>query len=161
MTTHITVTHHAEAAHRIPVLSGPGAKCRNIHGHSWHLEWTFDATGIGVEGIEFGAIKTVLRGWVDERMDHGFIGHAEDQWTKLLAADGLKVLRLPTWPTTEAIAEHLAQVTETLLPDLRLVSVLVREGHGNTAVYSPDHAPASAPDITSPTTARRTLTGRF
>lgn len=143
MTTRITVTHHAEAAHRILELAGPGAKCSNVHGHSWHLEWTFDATGVPVERIEFGAIKHTLHRWVDTHMDHGFIGHQDDEFTKDLLLRGSKVLALETWPTTEAIAEHLAQITELLLPDLRLVSVLVREGHGNTAVYSPDHAVAA------------------
>jgi 6-pyruvoyltetrahydropterin/6-carboxytetrahydropterin synthase len=134
----ITVNHHAEAAHRIPVLEGVGAKCRNVHGHSWRIEWTFGTAGMDLEQVEFGAIKRTLRGWIDENFDHGFACGLDDELGPLLVARGLKVMILPSWPTTEAIAGYFAAKTTELLPELELKKLVLREGFSNAATWWPD-----------------------
>ncbi|MFR9753930.1 hypothetical protein ACL02S_23225 [Nocardia sp. 004] len=75
---------------------------------------------------------------------HGGGLHILDPITGYLAAQGLKVLSLPTWPTTEAIATHLAQVTQELLPELTLTGLLVREGSANQARWTPDTVAVSS-----------------
>ena len=42
-------------------------------GHTWSLAVTIAAPDVAEDGIvvEFGAFKTRLRGWVDDRFDHG------------------------------------------------------------------------------------------
>ncbi|MEV0032711.1 6-carboxytetrahydropterin synthase [Nocardia sp. NPDC050793] len=139
MSLTITVGHTAEAAHRIPVLSGVGAKCRNVHGHSFVIEWSFRADDVDLEQVEFGRIKRVLRGWIDEHFDHGFVCHVDDPVGVFLAEQNLKVLTLPSWPTTEAIAQYLASVADELLPELTLTGVLLREGPSNQARWTRDH----------------------
>lgn len=132
----ITLTATAEAAHRIPILGGPGAKCRNVHGHSWRIEWTFDTRGIPLEDREFGAIKTVLRGWVADHFDHGYVcGPADDLGTTFTGL-GLKVLVLPDWPTTENLAEYLTVKTRELVPKLTLTRLVLHEGPTNVATWS-------------------------
>ena len=138
MSIDISVNHHAEAAHRIPILGGAGAKCRNVHGHSWRIRWTFSTAGLDLEQVEFGAIKKTVRGWIDEHFDHGFACGPDDELGDLLAGMGLKVLVLPTWPTTEALAGYFAAKTSELLPELDLIELHLAEGFSNTATWRPD-----------------------
>ncbi|MBF6332402.1 6-pyruvoyl trahydropterin synthase family protein [Nocardia transvalensis] len=136
MTSFITVGHNAETAHRIPTLTGAGAKCRNVHGHSFWIEWTFRVDDLDADTAEFGAIKTVLKDWVDTHLDHGFVCHPGDDIGDVLEAAGLKVYRLAGgWPTTEAIAADIADVTRKLLPQLTLTRVHVHEGRTNQASW--------------------------
>ncbi|SLG40116.1 queuosine biosynthesis protein QueD [Mycobacteroides abscessus subsp. abscessus] len=131
----ITVAHNAETGHRILGLSGPGAKCSNVHGHSFWIEWTFAVDNLEADGVEFGAVKAVLREWVDENIDHGFVCHRDDPIGHHLLNEGCKVHFLYTPPTTEAIATLLADKARELLPDLELLRVVVREGRKNQASW--------------------------
>jgi 6-pyruvoyltetrahydropterin/6-carboxytetrahydropterin synthase len=132
----ITVSHNAETAHRIPDLPGSGAKCGNVHGHSFQIAWTFDVTGTDAHsGAEFGRIKAALRGWVDTYLDHGFVVKEGDPVGLFLEEMGLKVLFLSEHPTTETLAEVLADRASELLPDLVCTRVHVQETAVNAATW--------------------------
>lgn len=130
----VTVKHHFSAGHRIIGLPGPGAKCTNLHGHTFGVEWTFRVEDIRAEQIEFASVKKVLRGWVDEKLDHGYVLHNEDQAViEFLRSIGSKLYTMSEPPTTEAMAWMLANIAQAQLPDANLVSVLVTEGPNNEA----------------------------
>ena len=137
MTITVTVRHHFSAGHRIPGLPGPGAKCTNLHGHTFGVEWTFRTDSVEVGAIEFGAAKQALRAWIGDNLDHGFIVHSEDkQVIAILDAIGSKRYVVPFPPTTELIAQVVADNTRKLLPDASLHSVLITEGPHNEARWT-------------------------
>lgn len=136
MTVTITVHHHMSAGHRLLGLGGSGAKCENLHGHTFGIDWTFTAPGLDAQEVEFTAIKKTVRGWVDTHMDHGYIAARDDeQLVSILAGMGVKHYLTDDPPTTETIAAEIARVTQSLLPGLELVSVHVTEGPHNAATW--------------------------
>lgn len=139
MSMTITVRHHMSAGHRLLGLGGAGAKCANLHGHTFGIEWTFTAPDACAQTVEFTAIKATVRGWVDKYLDHGYIAHSEDdQLVAVLVGMGVKHYTTNDPPTTETIASEIARVTEHLLPDIELLSVNVTEGPHNAATWLAD-----------------------
>lgn len=135
----VTVRHHMSAGHRLLGLGGEAGKCENLHGHTFGIEWTFRASDASAREVEFGAVKKVLRGWVDEKLDHGYIVGCDDvQLMDVLVGMGVKYYPLEDMPTTEAIAVEIARVTAKLLPALHLLSVTVSEGPHNAAAWTRD-----------------------
>lgn len=138
----IQIDHNFETAHRLPFLGG---KCTNLHGHSWKAKITFTAwqheTGMNDFGVslEYGLLKKVVRGWIDEHLDHGAMLGVKDSLLPALLDQGSKVfvfgdtnwLDIPAeeegrtsykfaisddrnyarmpWPTVEAVARMLAE----------------------------------------------------
>lgn len=89
-TVAIQVTHNFETAHRLPFLVG---KCQSLHGHSWKVLITFTAyqhqTGMNQSGIslEYGVLKKLVRGWIDEHLDHGTMIGVKDELLPALVED--------------------------------------------------------------------------
>lgn len=128
----VGVRHNFETAHRLPFLGG---KCVNLHGHSWQVqvEVTAPDTRHGVL-VDFGALKTRLREWVDTRLDHGTMLGRADQLLPVLRDAGCKVFPFGVtgeltegleWPTVENVAVLLARVTTNLIDDLQADGVAV------------------------------------
>lgn len=136
--------HNFETAHRLPELGG---KCTSLHGHSWWAEWTIVGAynpGLGTVA-EFGAVKHLLRSWVDANLDHGTMLGDTDPLATVLEDAGCKVYRFDAdhlsrglrWPTVENTAELLGRVGGTLLRQLgaQVYRVRVNETHVNSAVW--------------------------
>jgi 6-pyruvoyltetrahydropterin/6-carboxytetrahydropterin synthase len=102
--TSITVRHHFSAGHRIPGLPGVGAKCSNLHGHTFGVEIEIEPPpGIF---LDFGVVKAAVRGWIDDTLDHGYIVWSRDELLlPFLQANNMKHFVTEGKPTTEAIAE--------------------------------------------------------
>lgn len=141
LSTAVTVRHNFETAHRLPHLGG---KCTSLHGHSWWCEITVTGPDRADGTVcEFGQLKHALRGWVDDRLDHGVMLGAGDPLVDALTADeGTKLFLFgrdnatdDAWPTVEAVARLLHAVTTDLTADhdVRVTRVLVRETHVNQA----------------------------
>lgn len=135
---------HFAAGHRILGLTGPGAKCRSPHGHTFHVTWTFiqDAGG----DLEFGAVKEALRGMIKDQFDHGFILDKADDFCEFLRAGKHKLYRLNGPPTTELIAEEIAFCTLKVLPKAHLRSVELWEGPENCATWTSKKMPTVIED---------------
>ena len=150
----VCVRHNFETAHRLPHLGG---KCANFHGHSWWVQVAISVNRLSGDAtvVEFGAYKSLLRGWIDSHLDHvTMIGRA-DPLCAPLVADGTKLLVFGTdepdpelvkdldWPTVENVAVLLGRVAAdqlTACPGAHAAWVsLVRvsETHVNTAEWSP------------------------
>ncbi|MFD0008581.1 6-pyruvoyl tetrahydropterin synthase family protein [Streptomyces sp. NPDC127178] len=151
----VTVRHNFETAHRIPALKG---KCQNLHGHSWWAEISIAAPAPSADTdtlVEFGALKTQLRFWIDTHLDHGAMLSSQDPLAAVLAGHSCKVFRFgasdPTsaedfafdlhYPTVEAVAQLLARVATDILKQLECAEgafvsrVSVSETHVNTAEW--------------------------
>ena len=138
MTHLVTVTATFETAHRLPMLGG---KCANLHGHSWKVGWSFpgtpDARGIVAD---FAELKAVLRGWVDEHLDHGAMLGVNDVLVGALETVGCRVYvfgRDPhtqdlAWPTVENVATLLGRVASDVT-GLDPARTVVTETATNTA----------------------------
>jgi 6-pyruvoyltetrahydropterin/6-carboxytetrahydropterin synthase len=108
-----------DAAHRVMRHE---SRCRNLHGHRYRVDVTCEAGELDALGrvIDFGIIKTVFGGWIDEKLDHGAIVHGDDApLISLCGAEGWKVyaLRGGHNPTAEWIAcELFERACELLAP---------------------------------------------
>jgi 6-pyruvoyl-tetrahydropterin synthase len=131
--TSITLTFRWPMGHRILGLDGLGAKCANIHGHNWEAEVELPND----EGnLEFGAVKALIGGFIENTWDHGFMCEITDPFKDYLLAEGLKFSALNEPPTTEAIGKRLAEII-TRLVDVQPLSVHIREGWRNAATWRP------------------------
>lgn len=149
----ISVKTHFAAGHRILNLTGAGAKCRNIHGHTFHVTWTFRQAP-GDMQLEFGDLKTVLRGLITTHFDHVFIVQDSDDFQHYLKINDLRFYPTEHPPTTEVIAAEIARLTidrltrpqqryfekeekPALWPDAELLAVQLQEGPDNAATWEP------------------------
>lgn len=134
----VTVKHHMSAGHRILGLPGAGAKCSNLHGHTFGIEWTFTTNSVRVGAIEFATVKAALRGFINDGMDHGYLVDRDDEvLLEFLRTQGLKHFITEGPPTTELIAATIAAHTRMIV-DAQLESVVVTEGPHNAAAWRAD-----------------------
>jgi 6-pyruvoyl-tetrahydropterin synthase len=141
----VSVRTHFAAGHRILGLTGEGAKCRNLHGHTFNVTWTLQQD----DSLEFGTLKSILRGVVRHHFDHHFIIDKTDDLLHYLEANDLWHYTLDGPPTTEAIAAEIAKLSIAWLtedrgdngessapyPTARLLRVSVDEGPENNATW--------------------------
>jgi 6-pyruvoyltetrahydropterin/6-carboxytetrahydropterin synthase len=118
---HLTVAKefHFEAAHSLPHLP-EGHKCRNVHGHRYRVEITVSAPDLDHAGrvVDFGVVKELVGGWIDEKLDHGYLAAPWDDVVVQLAKDGHKVFIMPEHlgePTAENIAALVFEQAQTIL----------------------------------------------
>lgn len=134
----VSVGHHFSAGHRILGLTGPAAKCANLHGHTFTVCATFEQTS--ELAVEFTGVKRVLRQFIDNYLDHGYLVCLDDEvLLAFLRDNNLKHYVTASWPTTEVVAETIAAALQEFLPHTRLLSVEVGEGPHNKATWTNDH----------------------
>jgi 6-pyruvoyltetrahydropterin/6-carboxytetrahydropterin synthase len=139
----ITLTFRWPMGHRILGLVGAGAKCKNVHGHNW----TADVELPNDDGaLEFGAVKQVIGGWIDERWDHGFMLAESDPFLDWLLDNNMKHYCVPCRPDTECVARTLGENVTRIIGTAPL-RVHVLEGYRNAATWTP----AAWVDLTMPT----------
>ena len=129
----LTCTRRLEwdAMHRIPRHE---SKCRAFHGHRYAAEISCEAPELDDKGrvIDFGVVKEVVGGWIDENWDHTAIlmrGDPDPAVEALAgsnAAHGRPVYWLDRPPTAEVIVAELARVASELLREHGVKVVRVR-----------------------------------
>ncbi len=120
-----------DAAHRIMRHE---SKCKYLHGHRYIVEATFTASSLDEIGrvVDFGVIKEVLGGWIDDNFDHNTILSTSDKdlGDLIEAQTGQKVYYLDYQPTAENIAKYLF---EEICPqifkgqDVKCIEIIVHE----------------------------------
>jgi 6-pyruvoyltetrahydropterin/6-carboxytetrahydropterin synthase len=90
--------------HRL--LDYPG-KCRHLHGHNGKVLIAVEACGLDSRGmvLDFGEIKEVISGWIEEHLDHRMILHRDDPIVPALEQTGEPMFLLDVNPTAENIAK--------------------------------------------------------
>ena len=126
-----------DAGHR---LLRHESKCRNLHGHRYTLELTCEAAELDAVGrvIDFGVVKAVVGGWIDEMLDHGYIGERGDPLLAAAVDAGSKVHVVDFPPTAEHLAAYLFEVASNLLSGsykIRVVRVRLYETPNGWADY--------------------------
>lgn len=97
-----------DCGHRV---IGHKNKCQYLHGHRYVLEITASSEKLNDLGmvVDFGELKDVMKGWIDQNFDHNVILHKDDKELGDFVSrhTGQKVYYLDTNPTAENIALHL------------------------------------------------------
>lgn len=123
----LTITRRVEfdAGHR---LTNHESKCRNVHGHRYVVLITVRAPQLDDVGrvIDFGKVKEIVGGWLDERWDHGFIAQSSDPIIPWLAQHEMKTYVMDKPPTAENMSKLLYQKADVLLAPLGIEVVNVR-----------------------------------
>ncbi len=114
MNLHCIRTIEFDAGHRLINHEG---KCKYLHGHRYIVEAYFtnkeQSNKLDDLGrvIDFGEIKTRLKGWIDDNLDHNMILHIDDQTLgkTIEKSTGQKIFYLPYNPSSENIAKYLLE----------------------------------------------------
>jgi 6-pyruvoyl-tetrahydropterin synthase len=142
----VLLSHHFDAAHRLPQIAGGNTKCNNLHGHTWRVV-------LGITGpvqpdmtvVEFGSVKSVWRAHIDTVYDHATLLGQDDPLLPVLAQFGMRLVvfgqdghtsELP-WPSVEAVTAALVRTARTLpLPaDCYVSSMHVTETDANAVQW--------------------------
>lgn len=126
---HVTVMRRIRfnAGHR---LLGHEGKCANFHGHNYVADVFVSGSAVDAVGrlIDFAELKALLKGWIDEHWDHGFVlGEADANGIAAIQqVKPTKYFLLPDNPTAENMARYLLEtVCPQLLAHLDLTAVRV------------------------------------
>lgn len=141
----ITKLFSFEMAHS---LDGYDGKCRNLHGHSYHLQVTIQSAKVGMEAcgddgmlFDFGDLKRLVQETVVERYDHSLVLNAAVDKSVLEAIKRYydKVLVVDFQPTTENLLAEFAQRIGAALPsDIKLYSIRLSETENSFAEWYND-----------------------
>jgi 6-pyruvoyltetrahydropterin/6-carboxytetrahydropterin synthase len=90
-----------------------GGKCRHLHGHNGRAVITLSAPTLDALGmvVDFGKLKRVVGGWIDEALDHKMLLHKDDPVLSLLLRQGEPVQVMEANPTAENIAKLIFDYT--------------------------------------------------
>ncbi len=124
-----------EAGH---ALYGYDGKCKNLHGHSYHLEVTVIGTPIVDTSnvkygmvIDFGDLKKIVKEDIVDVFDHSMIFNKNTphiEMAKELIDRGHHVLLVDYQPTTEMMIIDFAEKIRKRLPEtIRLHSLRLQE----------------------------------
>ena len=138
MRIRITKEFDFEAAH---ALDGYDGKCRDIHGHSYHLKVTFigkpkqdmSLSECGMV-IDFSDIKKLVRSKIYDLFDHRLILR-EDSRFKSIEKENKRVRYVNYQPTCENMLIEIVNILKDNFTDIDLHSVFLRETSNSYAEW--------------------------
>ncbi|WP_431157153.1 6-pyruvoyl trahydropterin synthase family protein [Winogradskyella poriferorum] len=131
----ITKKFSFEAGH---ALYGYDGKCKNLHGHSYHLFVTVIGTPISDKSnvkfgmvIDFGDLKKIVKEEIVDVFDHTMIFNKNTPHLELandLKSQGHDIILVDYQPTTEMMIIDFAKKISDRLPDnIKLHSLKLQE----------------------------------
>lgn len=143
MKIRLTKTFTFDMAH---LLRGYDGACRNIHGHTYHLEVTVIGTPLNHPGhpkdgmvMDLKELKNIVKEKILERFDHSLVLPELDseELIRTLASEGHKLVTLPFQPTCENLLLYIVETIQHELPqDVRLFSVKLYETPSSFAEWT-------------------------
>lgn len=133
-------------------LYGYDGKCRNVHGHSYHLSVTIigipitDDTQVKLGMVmDFGDLKKIVKEEVVDPFDHATVFNKNTPHVELaeeLEARGHKIILANYQPTSENMVIDFAERIQGRLPEtIRLHSLKLREtGTAYAEWYASDNS---------------------
>ena len=121
--------------HRLLEYDG---KCKQLHGHNGLLEVDLESDTLDRLGMvrDFTEVRDIVKGWVDEHLDHKMLLRRDDPVIPALKELGEPLVLFDVNPTAENIAKHIfEQARENGLP---LTEVRLWETSSSYAVYRED-----------------------
>lgn len=120
-----------DAAHRV---LNHESKCKHLHGHRYtaHVDVTADSLDQLDRIVDFGVVKELVGGWIDEWWDHNTLLNQADpllQLPNVLEIVGRQPFVLDRNPTAEVLARCLfVTANNILLPhNLKVIKVVLYE----------------------------------
>ena len=122
----IRITKHFdfESAH---ALYGYDGKCKNIHGHSYHLYVTvigepIDDSNDPKNGMvmDFGDLKKIVKNEIVDVFDHAVVLNRNSphlELAKTIQGHSLKIVLVPYQPTSERMLFDFAEKLKAQLPE--------------------------------------------
>lgn len=144
MKIRLTKEFDFETAH---ALDGYEGKCKDIHGHSYHLRVTVigepkDNCGLSDCGmvVDFGDIKNVVRTYVYNEFDHRLILRKDSRF-KGIESNNERVRYVDYQPTCENMLIEIVGILKLHLPsEVQLHNVFLREtGNSYAEWYAEDN----------------------
>lgn len=148
-TIRITKEFTFETGH---ALYGYDGKCRNVHGHSYHLSVTIIGTPITDPSevklgmvMDFGDLKKIVREEVVDPFDHATVFNKNTPHVELaheLESRGHKIILADYQPTSENMVIDFAKRIQNRLPEsIGLHSLKLREtGTAYAEWYASDNS---------------------
>ena len=92
--------------HRLLEYDG---KCKYLHGHNGLIEVDIEADSLDRLGMvmDFTSVRDIVKGWVDENLDHKLLLRRDDPVAPILEKLGEPIYLLDDNPTAENIAKHI------------------------------------------------------
>lgn len=111
-------------------------KCKYLHGHNGRVEIELEGEELDERGmvIDFGEIKSVMKKWIDENLDHRMILHRDDPVGDHLKEQGEPIYFVDENPTAETIAKLIFDQTHE--HGFPVVRVVLWETPDSFAVYA-------------------------
>jgi len=141
----ITKEFDFEAAH---ALDGYSGKCKDIHGHSYHLEMTFIGTPkseIGLSDcgmvVDFGDIKKIVKTQILPLFDHRLILRKDTRFKEIQSIN--ERIRLVDYqPTCENMLIEIVEILKRNEPKgAKLVNGFLRETANSYAEWRQEDNP--------------------
>ena len=84
-----------------------GGKCRNLHGHNGLLEVDVESNELDDLGLvmDFNEIRDVVKGWVDDNLDHKMVLCRRDPVAPVLTEMGEPLYLMDDNPSAENISK--------------------------------------------------------
>lgn len=131
----ITKEFNFETGH---ALYGYDGKCRNVHGHSYHLSVTIIGTPITEPGhiklgmvMDFGDLKKIVNEEVVDLFDHATVFNKNSPHIELartLESQGHRVILADYQPTSEnMVIDFAGRISRRLPANIQLHSLKLRE----------------------------------
>ena len=111
-------------------------KCKHLHGHNGRVEIELVGDVLDERGMltDFGDIKTIMKNWIDENLDHRMILNASDPVLQFVRESGEPHYVLEENPTAEAIAKEIYLKGREL--GLPVAKISLWETPSSVATYS-------------------------
>jgi 6-pyruvoyltetrahydropterin/6-carboxytetrahydropterin synthase len=109
----ITKTIVFSYGHRLLDYAG---KCRHLHGHNGLLEVDIESDTLDKRGMvmDFSEVSRLVKGWVDEHLDHKMVLCKRDPLVAVLTKVGEPLYLMDENPTAENLAQHIFEQARKL-----------------------------------------------
>ena len=126
-------------------LYGYGGPCKNIHGHTYHLDITLlgqpiadiEHVKLGMV-IDFGDLKSIVQKLIIEVFDHALVLNEEAPYSKseVISNEFEKVILVPFQPTCENLLLHFVDILKEKFSDeTQLLSISLKETPTSSASW--------------------------
>ena len=112
--------------------------CKHPHGHNAVAEIEIRTSALDKRSMvyDFGDVKRIVKGWIDQEIDHKMILREDDPLVEPLRQLGEPVFLVESNPTVERIARLIFEHVKNV--GLPVVRVKVCETPTSSATYEPE-----------------------
>jgi 6-pyruvoyltetrahydropterin/6-carboxytetrahydropterin synthase len=112
--------------------------CKHPHGHNAVAEIEIRTSALDNRSMvyDFGDVKRIVKGWIDQEIDHKMILREDDPLVEPLRQLGEPVFLVESNPTVERIARLIFENVQNV--GLPVVRVKVWETPTSSATYEPE-----------------------